>query len=1499
MAAADYNNVVQQLYVAYFGRPADPIGLMNFTNSLNAAGAPTDMAGLTAAYSTNTTIKGLVDAFGSSAESAALYTGSTAAFVNAIFTNVLNRAPALEGLLFWANAIDSGALTRGNAAAAIMAGAQANTSTQGVIDAAVVANKTTVAANFTAALDSAAEVVAYSGSTAAQTARTMLSTVTNATDTTAFQATVTSTVDTVLTGSQTTGGTTFTLTAAANTGSDFTGTNNNDTYISTLGTNGLAANGTTLNAGDVLAGGNGTDTLNISISGTSTGAVNTSAVTLSGIERISVSNFQTDDAFDNTIDLSQATGVDRISVAASSAAGDTAFTAVRNVVTAEMGNGAGDLSITYTDDAVVGIADVQTLNLTGQTAGTFTVAGTTTGGVETLNINSATAANTIAVNDAATATITTINITGDKNLTLTEGAADPDDAVTTINASTFTGNLTVTTGSAALAVAVTGGSGNDVLTVGNFGSTDTINGGTGTDTLSIAVDVTDATLANVSNVEVLKLTGTADATLAANVATTTFDTTATTANIVTLNAGYTNATTVTMNGTGADSGDKVVNSANVALTVAISASDLVADTVTDVTITGGTGTDTLLLKAATGTAAMTNVTSVNAITIVDNGDAASGTAVKGVDVVLNLGNYATDLTIDASALDAGTVTSGTMGADDETINVDGSSVGTATVELTITGGAGYDTIKGGAGNDVLNGGAGNDSIDGGTAAGNDSILGGEGNDTINMGSALTSADTIDGGAGNDTLIVTSLSSSALANVTNVETLAFNGTATLTSNLSFTTLDLTNGASTDVVTLSTGYSNATTASVDAGDKVVNTANVTLTVNATAGDLEAADNTTITGGSGNDTLSITADGSTVGFAGLITAVDAITIVDGGDDAATGTNPAGDDITLTLGAYATAMRIDASALDAGTLASNGSMNADYENLSVSGASATKNLTVIGGSGADTITGGAGNDSITGGAGNDSITGTSGNDYIDAGTGADTVVMAAGLTYQDTLVGGDGSDTLSVTTAVDVNFMNVSGFETLTLGGAATLSTYFQATGITTVNLHTTAAAVDGAGTTVGVTYVATAAVNDTITGGTGNDTFKFGATGTLDASDSIVGGTGTDTVALNNNVDAGVTAVVDLAKVTGVENYTLLDANGDDTTVAEADAVSLSFASLASNGTDDTDVVSTISGAVITDSLDVFTVDASAVLDTDYRFAITGGAANDVLTGAAGVDTISGGEGNDVITGGAGADSLTGNAGSDVFAYTTSASTIAAADTITDFVTGTDKVQVTFTMTGTTFDATNKGASASNADALALLSSKVGQYYFNTTTGQMIMDTDGNGLIQSTDFAVNLTGLTSIGSGDVNVAVTGTGGADTITTGGGADTVTGGAGADVMTGGSGADSFVINMAADSGGTWAAADTIVDFVTTVDSINVSTVVGSGTNYAEADGAAMANEAAVLAAARAALDGTVLYYVAYNVNGAGDGYLVYDVDGADTGEVVIKLSGINLDSEFAFGDIV
>jgi len=197
-ANSQYAVLVQQLYVSFFGRPADPNGLANFEAALAAANAPANAQSLLQIYQsgTNPTVNKLVDSFGTSAESQALYgSGTTTQFVQAIFNNVLNRQPLQSGLDFWVSAINSGSVTRGSASLQIMAGALVNTSTQGQLDNELIQNRLTVAASFTSELQTPEEIRGYKGAAAAQTARNLLSAVTATTNLSTYATTIDATAE--------------------------------------------------------------------------------------------------------------------------------------------------------------------------------------------------------------------------------------------------------------------------------------------------------------------------------------------------------------------------------------------------------------------------------------------------------------------------------------------------------------------------------------------------------------------------------------------------------------------------------------------------------------------------------------------------------------------------------------------------------------------------------------------------------------------------------------------------------------------------------------------------------------------------------------------------------------------------------------------------------------------------------------------------------------------------------------------------------------------------------------------------------------------------------------------------------------------------------------------------------------------------------------------------------------------------------------------------------
>ena len=187
VTAATYTEVVQRVYVAFFGRPADPAGLAYFNDRYLAVGAPTDIAGLTQAYYTNGGVTALIDSFGTSQESRDLYPGDNATFLSAVYHNLYNRDPDGPGQSYWVDLLNRGAITRANAAVAIMAGAQGT-------DSQLIGMKIQAARSFTASLDTPSKTAAYNGLAANVVVRGMLAGVTLATNMNNFQPTIDATI---------------------------------------------------------------------------------------------------------------------------------------------------------------------------------------------------------------------------------------------------------------------------------------------------------------------------------------------------------------------------------------------------------------------------------------------------------------------------------------------------------------------------------------------------------------------------------------------------------------------------------------------------------------------------------------------------------------------------------------------------------------------------------------------------------------------------------------------------------------------------------------------------------------------------------------------------------------------------------------------------------------------------------------------------------------------------------------------------------------------------------------------------------------------------------------------------------------------------------------------------------------------------------------------------------------------------------------------------------
>jgi hypothetical protein len=148
---------VQELYVAYFGRPADTAGLDYWTNVVEAN------AGATAAVSA---------AFAASPEYIVTYFGQTnTQIVNNIYQNLFGRDADAAGSAYWANLLTNGTI-KVDTIVAEVANAALTT------DAEAVENKVAASTAFTAQLDTTAENTGYAGNSALTLAKAFIKSVT-------------------------------------------------------------------------------------------------------------------------------------------------------------------------------------------------------------------------------------------------------------------------------------------------------------------------------------------------------------------------------------------------------------------------------------------------------------------------------------------------------------------------------------------------------------------------------------------------------------------------------------------------------------------------------------------------------------------------------------------------------------------------------------------------------------------------------------------------------------------------------------------------------------------------------------------------------------------------------------------------------------------------------------------------------------------------------------------------------------------------------------------------------------------------------------------------------------------------------------------------------------------------------------------------------------------------------------------------------------------------
>jgi len=228
-----YTTAIQQLYVAYFSRPADAGGLEWWEGVVANAKGDTSM---------------ISAEFAASNEYKQTFAGkNNFDIVRTVYINLFGREAEKAGIDFWANALDQRIMTIDAVVTEIAKGAQND-------DLKAFNNKVAAATAFTAALDTHPERASYNGDEAQAATKAFIRTVTD--DASLAAAIVPDKLAASVAAFVQASRADFdiTLTANADTGTAFTGSG---------GTNVFRATAATLSAGDDLKGGGGNDMLSV------------------------------------------------------------------------------------------------------------------------------------------------------------------------------------------------------------------------------------------------------------------------------------------------------------------------------------------------------------------------------------------------------------------------------------------------------------------------------------------------------------------------------------------------------------------------------------------------------------------------------------------------------------------------------------------------------------------------------------------------------------------------------------------------------------------------------------------------------------------------------------------------------------------------------------------------------------------------------------------------------------------------------------------------------------------------------------------------------------------------------------------------------------------------------------------------------------------------------------------------------------------------------------
>jgi Ca2+-binding RTX toxin-like protein len=846
-------------------------------------------------------------------------------------------------------------------------------------------------------------------------------------------------------------------------------------------------------------------------------------------------------------------------------------------------------------------------------------------------------------------------------------------------------------------------------------------------------------------------------------------------------------------------------------------------------VEGGTGTETLLIGGTSS--AVTVSQSIERVDLKGNvGDytyQAAGNQVKvysggalvatitaqddsnGTQVAFADGSaYLTVTALNAASLGSaaiGTtavaVSSSQVGSTFDTTTKSGSTAlgGTTNTNQTFTLTTGVNTMTGGTGNDFYDG------------------------STV---STLNSYDTLDGGAGTDTLYATLAAGTISPTISNIEALQF---ATSASASSTAAVDLL-GASGYTSIENTGSTGALKVS-----NIASTASTTKISNVTGTSTEFAWQTAVVDGT-SDSISLTLSN----------------VTSNGGTASTMTIAGVE--TVNIASTTLPNAIDLTNVSATTVNVTGSQALTVSALNA----ATTKLSASGFSGALKATLGAANASVVGGTGADSIDATSVTAAlsISGGAGSDSINAGAALTTGDSIDGGDGTDTVTTTTAALQVFTGatITNVEALALTTALTGTVTLSAvgTGITTLSVPVASGVGTGSVGGNAGTLVLNLGTSSATAGLSGGLTITTAAsTGTADAltiNNLAVAASGLNFNVLNGQAitDTGYESVtIDTGAVAGGATTTIstLTVNADTATVGTSVTLtgknSATIISLVTNSTGNLTVDASAlgTGAVLTLSgttsgtAGTQSIKGSAGADrvTVGNFAayidgsagantITGGTASDTITAGSGADSIVGNGGNDSISAGDGANSIAGGAGNDTITAGIGADTIvgnngndsiSAGDGANSVTGGTGNDTITAGIGADTIVGNNGNDSITAGDGANSITAGSGNDTINAGVGaDTIVGNNGNDSISAGDGANSITGGTgndTITAGSGVDTIVGNGGNDSISAGDGANTITTGSGNATITAGIGADSITTGTGSNSVDAGAGNDTIV----------------------------------------------------------------------------------------------